>query len=175
MALKDILQEISKLSPEDQKGLKQFFGGEKTEVEQKKEKNPPEAPKSGRVYFFKQFLVTGNVEITGEGENRVIKVDQLPDRVIAVDYKQAWRLYWKNRGKFQFLGSSEGRIWRQARIDGKSVSESQALEYAEMLKAPDMTPPMNREKTVFRGTKIASVARGDEVEWQTGMKQQGGA
>ena len=40
-----------------------------------------------------------------------------------------------------------------------------------MLANPDMTPPPNREKTFFRGTKLSTVSRGEEIGWVEGIKQ----
>lgn len=176
MALENLLKELASLSPEEMAKLQQIFGGNKqiaTEKIDVKKKNPPAAPKAGKVYFFKQMLVLETERIEKKGDEMKKYANQLPPRVIAVDRAQAWRIYWKSRGKYMFLGSSDGRIWRQARSEGKSVNEAQALEYEEMLKHPDMTPPMNMEKTVFRGTKLAQVTRGEEVDWGEGLKQTG--
>lgn len=164
---------IGSLSEEQKAALAQVLAGGAEGV---KKKNPPAIPKAGKVYFFRQLIVTETVEIKAkQGEERGIGLEKtvnvLPPRVIAVDEKNAWRLYWKRRGQFVFLGSSDGETWRSARGEGKTVSEAQALEYQEMLKSPDMTPPMNREKTVFAGTKVFQVSRGVEAPWDELKKQ----
>lgn len=141
-----------------------------------RQKQKPRLPRATQVYFFKQLVV---MDVQGIEEDReqpgVLKKTAiyLPPRVIAVDEKQAWRLFWKRRRDYVFLGSSPGHVWARARIDGFSVAEAQKLEYDEMLKAPDRTPPMNREKTGFAGTKISQITRGNEIPYGDAVKQVG--
>lgn len=169
MSVENILKELAKLSPEEQKALKSLFGG--TEEPSQKEKHAPQAPKAGRVYFFQQNGRYETSEIKKDDDKMMKISHELPPRVIAVDEKMAWRLIWKNKGKFQYLGRSSGDIWRRARTEGKSVSEAQRLEYDEMIKNPDLTVPNSREKTFFQGKTMAVAAKGVEIPWAQGFKQ----
>lgn len=169
MAIQDILKELAKLSPEEQQALKGLFAGNSEPVESPK--HAPELPRAGKVYFFKQLQRYNVQEETKKGDNLVKIATKLPPRVIAVDEKMAWRLIWKNKGAFEYLGRSSGEHWRQARGAGKSVSEAQAIEYNEMIKNPDLTIPESREKTFFQGKNVAAAARGIEIPWVDGLKQ----
>jgi len=182
MALKEVIEELKKLSPEDRAALAEVFGSpaakpapaqDAEELPEGREKNPPEAVKAATVYFFRQLNVMQVEEAKFEPAEQTIRktATLLPPRVIAVDEQMAWRLYWKQRGKYQYLGRSDGRTWRRERAAGRKVGEAQAAEYEEMLKAPDMTPPMNREKTFFAGTKPVTAAQGREISWSAGMSQ----
>lgn len=169
-----ILEEIAKMSPEERAQARALLGpSEAKPVEEKRTKNPPEVAKAGRVYFFLQIGRFEVERIEKTGDKLMKHANRLPDRVIAVDEKNASKIFWKQRN-CQYLGRSEGLVWRRSRNDGKSVTESQALEFEEMRKAPDMTPPPQREKTFFAGTKIGSAARGSEIPWTDGLRQQGG-
>lgn len=141
-----------------------------------KAKQPAKPAKAERVYFFQQAdrFVTEDIEADKENPDILKKTGYyLPPRVIAVDKHGAWRLYWKQRNKFTFLGSSDGTNWRHAREQGMPVAEAYGVEFEAMKKNPDMTPPMNKEKTVFAGTKISQLQRGNEIEWGIGLKQSG--
>lgn len=211
MALQDLLKELAKLSPEEQKALRTMFAPQEAEtdgldpaaleeiktdlrrvyphisaaslqkmaVEQLKKpkvKQVPKPAKAQRVYFFRQgnLFVTENVEADAENPDVLKKTGYfLPARVIAVDEKQASRMYWKQRNKYQYLGRSAGLHWKEARDKGMPVHEAYSVEFTEMQKAPDGTPPPNREKTVFAGTKIAQIQRGNEIDWGIGLKQTG--
>ena len=167
MALDKVLKELAKLTPEEQKSLRNLFGG--TPVEEKK-KNPPEAPRAQTVYFFEQIERFGALKESKRGDIIRKEVERLPNRIIAVDEKMAGKLYWKMKN-CRYLGRSDGKVWSRSRGEGKSVGESQRLEYEEMLKSPDMNPPRNNEKTFFRGTKISQLERGQEIPWSEGIKQ----
>ncbi len=178
MSLKTILKELEKMTPEERKALQGFFGAPAEAKAEKKEeplreKHGPEQAKASTIYFFRQLHVfrTDEEQAQDGGNSIKKKVTQLPPRVIIADEKMAWRLFWKSRGKFEYLGRSNGQVWRSERAAGKRVSEAQAAEYNAMLKAPDMTPPMNREKTFFAGTKLQSASRGQEIPWSEGIKQ----
>lgn len=173
-----LIDDIKKLSPEERAEMRAMLEMQEEAADDEKlsasrKKNPPASPKAERVYFFKQLLRLHIDEIKKSGDKLQKKATQLPDRVIAVDEKQAAKLYWKGQGKYQYLGRSEGRTWREERMNGKSVAEAQALEYQAMLEAPDMNIPPNRDKIFFAGTKPAMVARGVEIGWADGLKQQG--
>ena len=169
--IQNIAAELKKLSPEDRAALKDLFAGDTKTDEPPKQKNPPAEPKAERVYFFRQLMVLGDVEVSKKGEKLEKKATQLPPRVIIVDLRQASKLFWKQRNRYQYLGSSDGKVWRRERVAGKSVAEAQALEFQEQQKEPDMTPPPNREKTFFAGTNPASASRGQEISWSEGLKQ----
>lgn len=175
MAIKEFMAELQKLTPEERAQLSQILSPQPAAapLPAGRERQPPEAVKAQAVFFFRQLHVVHVDEAKMQADGKTIKkvVTQLPPRVIAVDEKMAWRLYWKQRGKYQFLGRGSGQAWRAARLDGKTVSEAQAAEYEAMLAAPDMTPPMNREKTFFAGTKPSIVAQGREISWAAGINQ----
>lgn len=162
----DILKALGSMTEEQKAALAQLLTPKK-EVK----KNEPEMAKAHKVFFFKQLFVQETISEKRKDDKLVKEVRQLPPRVIAVDDKQAWRLYWKQRNKFQFLGASDGTTWRDARNSGSNVAEAQAAEYEAMLKNPDMTPPESREKTFFTGNSATSVSRGQEVSWSEGMRQ----
>lgn len=137
MGIGDIAKELAKLSPEEKEALKELLAPEKKKEVVKKRENV----KAKTVYFFEQ---TGRFEVDEVNEKdgkRVIKATGLPDRVIATDEKGAKRYFYKGKGKYRYLGRSDGRTWKSARQDGKKVGEAQALEYEAMKKNPDMTPP----------------------------------
>lgn len=139
-------------------------------------KQAAKPPKAERVYFFRQVgqFITEDIEPDKDNPDILRKTGYiLPPRVIAVDKKGAWRLYWKQRNKYQFLGSSDGTHWREARERGMPITEAYGVEFDYMQKNPDMTVPMNREKTAFHGTTIAQVSRGTEMDWGLGLKQTG--
>lgn len=213
MALQDLLKEMAKLTPEEQKALRGMFAPVEAAVEadgidpvaleeakadlrviypnvsesslkamavqQVKRVRTKQAPKPAKaqlVYFFRQAnrFVAESIETDKENPDVLKKTGYfLPPRVIAVDEKGASRLYWKQRGKYQYLGRSSGIHWKTARDKGMPVHEAYGVEFEAMQKTPDMTPPMNREKTVFAGTKIAQISRGSEIEWGIGLKQSG--
>lgn len=138
-----------------------------------RKKTPPSAVTAKEVFFFQQNAPFHTESIRADKENPDLLVKEgyfLPPRVIAVDEKSAWRLYWKQRGKYVYLGRSKGLKWRQARLDGLSVSEASALELEEMQKNPDRTVPPSQEKTVFHGRKISQLARGIQIGWSEGLK-----
>ena len=148
------------------------------QIERGREKVAPKPPKAGRTYFFRQIAPfrTDSIETETDSSGQpVLKItgEYLPPRVIMVDDFEAWRLYWKRRNKYQYLGRSEGHTWRQARANGLTVAEAQKLEFDAMIKAPDPTAPMNREKTVFMGTKVSQITQSlgnhNEMEWQKGL------
>ncbi len=173
-----ILDELKKMSPEERAEARAFLAMQDapaadTKAQEERKKNPPEAPKAGRVYFFRQIDRIAIEEVKRDGEGLKKTGHALPDRIIAVDEKSASKMFWKHKNKLQYLGRGDGRAWRQARIDGKSIGESQAEEFKAMEANPDRTPPPNNERTFFAGTKIGSAARGDQIPWQDGMKQQG--
>lgn len=145
-------------------------------MKQKKERRPPKPPRAEMVYFFQQnsLFVSEKIEMDEETEQLKKTGYYLPPRVIAVDDKSAGKLFWKQRNKYGYIGRSTGHRWAQARADGMSVSEAFAVEYEEFKKNPDQTPPANREKTFFAGTKPHMIARGHEISWKAGLKQQGG-
>jgi len=140
-----------------------------------KEKLKAEAPKAKRVFFFLQQdrHKTSTVKMSrGEnGEMMIIEAEPEEARVIATDEKEAAKLFYKRRGKFKYLGTSPGVVWRDTRNEGKSVADAQKAELEYALAHPDLTPPMNKEKTFFSGTKVASIERGNEIEWSQGFKQ----
>ena len=146
-------------------------------VKSKQERRPGKPPRAETVYFFQQqgLFVTEKITVDEAEANKLKKVGYfLPPRVIAVDEKQAGRLFWKQRNKFGYLGRSSGQHWARARMHGMSVPEAFAVEYEEFEQNPDRTAPPNREKTFFAGTKPGQVARGVEIDWKAGLKQQGG-
>lgn len=166
------------MTPEERAELRavlemQEQDAENAELQAKRVKNPPEAPKAGRVYFFRQIERIRVDEVTREGGSLKKVGTEMPDRIIAVDEKSASKMFWKHRTKLQYLGRSDGRAWRQARLDGKSIGDAQAAEFKAMEENPDRSPPPNNEKTFFAGTKIGSASRGEQIPWQDGMKQQG--
>lgn len=214
MALQDLLKEMAKLTPEEQKALRGMFAPveaapsatdgidpvalqeaktdlrsiyphvseaalQKMAIEQinrPRIKQVAKPARAQRVYFFQQanLFVTENIEADPENPDVLKKTGYyLPPRVIMVDEKQAARLYWKQRGKYQYMGRSAGIHWKMARDKGMPVHEASGVEFEEMKKAPDHTPPPNREKTVFAGTKIAQISRGTEIDWGLGLKQTG--
>lgn len=177
MAIKDVLDEIKKLSPEDRAALREAFGPAPEAAkpaEPEREKHAPEAAKAAPVFFFRQLFVYADTTIKRDGEKLKKMATQLPSRIIAVDEKAAAKLFWKGRGKYEYLGRSDGKTWRAARLAGKRVGEAQAMEYDAMMKNPDKTPPESREKTFFAGTKPGTIARGDQIAWSQGLKQRGG-
>ncbi len=142
-------------------------------MKQKKERKPPKPPRAEMVYFFQQHALFVSQKIEMDEETELLKKTGyfLPPRVIAVDDKSAGKLFWKQRNKYGYLGRSPGVHWAQARGNGMSVSEAFAVEFEEFKKNPDQTPPANREKTFFAGTKPHQVARGHEISWKAGLKQ----
>lgn len=170
MGIEGVLRELNNLTPEEKAKLAEVFGAAKQE---ERKKNPPASPKAGMVYFFKQLTRYGVTEVVKTDEDMKKVATELPERVIAIDEKMASKIFWKQGTKYKYLGRSMGNVWRQARMDGKRVAEAQAMEYEEMIKAPDVTPPSNNEKTFFRGTTLAQAGRGEEISWNAGLKQQG--
>ncbi len=164
-----LLEALKSLTPAERKELGRTLLGE--DAKPKAEKHGPEAAKAGKVFFFKQINRYAVFEEEKKADTIIKKATVLPPRVIAVDERQAWRLFWKQGNTFQFLGSSDGTVWRRERNAGKTVSEAQAAEYEAMIVNPDLSPPMNREKTFFMGTKPSTVARGNEIGWGEGLKQ----
>lgn len=145
-------------------------------MKQKKERRPPKPPRAEMVYFFQQhaLFVTEKIEASEDGDGVMKKTGYfMPPRVIAVDDKSAGKLFWKQRNKYAYLGRSPGLHWARARADGMSVNEAFAVEFEEFKKNPDTTAPLNREKTFFAGTKPHTIARGQEISWKAGLKQQG--
>lgn len=166
----DLTKILGTLTEEQKAALAQLLVPAK-----KKETHGPEHAKAKRVYFFlqKERHKTNEVKMTrGEnGEMMIIEAEPAEQRVIATDEKEASKLFYKRRGKFQYLGTSPGVIWRDTRNQGKSVAEAQKAELEYALANQDLTPPMSKEKTFFSGTKISSVERGNEIDWNSGFKQ----
>lgn len=173
----EVLKALASLTPEEREKVAGLFGQNVVQKEPPKQKNPPALPEAKPVYFFihlKPIKTTSiRLERNDAGELMVKEADELPPRIIAVDERMASKLFYKHRGKFQYLSRSPGRIWRQARSEGKSVEESQKMELEYAYKNPDHTPPSDHEKTVFAGTKIGSIMRGVQMDWKIGLKQQG--
>lgn len=162
----ELLKALGSMTEEQKKALAQLLN-----PKEEKKKPTTEIARAQRVYFFRQLEVYETLSEKKKDDKIIKEVNQLPARVIAVDEKMAWRLYWKQRNKYQFLGSSNGMVWRDARNSGKSVSEAQAMEYEAMLQNPDMTPPESKEKTFFAGRTSAQLSRGQEISWHDGLKQ----
>lgn len=145
-------------------------------VKSKQERRPGKPPRAETVYFFQQnaLFVTERITVDEEDTSKLKKTGYfLPPRVIAVDAKQAARLYYKQGAKFGYLGRSPGAHWAQARMHGMNVQEAFAVEFDEFKKNPDQTAPPSREKTFFAGTKPGAVARGQEIDWSLGFRQKG--
>lgn len=169
MDLKKFAKQLASLTKEERDALAGLLAPAEKPVE--KTKNPAAPATAGRVFFFRQLFHFKTEETKNEGGTLKKTVTQLPSRVIAVNEAQAGKLYWKTRNKYEYLGQSNGQAWKKARESGKSVGDSTTAEYNAMLKNPDLTPPVNNEKTFFRGKTIASAGRGEEIPWNEGLKQ----
>lgn len=162
----DILKALGSMTEEQKAALVQLLA-----PKQEVKKPTYEIARAKKVYFFKQLTVQETVSEVRKDDKIIREVRELPPRVIAVDDKDAWRLYWKQRNKYQFLGASDGTTWRDAKNSGRTTADSQAAEYESMLRNPDMTPPESKEKTFFAGSTMAQVSRGQEVSWKEGARQ----
>lgn len=167
MSIKNLLKDLAALSEEEKALLASALAPKKVP----KLKNPPAPPRAERVFFFRQLERLGTISIERSGDEVKKKADQLPPRVIAVNEAQASKLYWKTRGKYEYLGQSDGRTWKAEREAGKSVSEATASEYEACLTGKNLEPPQNREKTFFQGKSAAAASRGIEMDWKEGLKQ----
>lgn len=172
MSLKTLLKDLSKLSEEEKALLASVLAPKQTVAkESTREHVPPAAARAETVYFFRQLERYGSTSIKNVNGKMVKEATALPPRVIFVNEAQASKLFWKSRGKYEFLGRGDGKTWQKARESGKSVAEAMDLEYKATIEAGNMEPPRNNEKTFFQGKSIASASRGVEMDWKDGFKQ----
>lgn len=142
-----------------------------------KEIKKAKPPRAEPVYFFQQhaLFVTEKIEADPDHPDGFKKTGYfLEPRVIAVDIKTASKMFWKRRREFGYIGRGTGVAWARARSHGMSIAEAQGVEFEEMKKNPDRTPPPNNDKTFLAGTKCASASMGRQIPWEQGLKQKGG-